>query len=95
MTDFKIFTNFVLSCCYICPGSDKLEPGKLELEVLNLMRSLASQSCSCWFMAGGHQEPIFVKGLKMKSRCLGYMSEMSRKEAVLQVTQTEESLRAN
>ena len=97
MTDFEIFTNFVLSYfnCYICPGSDKLEPGKLELRVLTLMRSLVSQSCSCRLMAGGQQEPIFVKGLKTESRCLGYMSEMSRKEAVLQLTQTKGSLRAN
>lgn len=90
MIDFKIFPNFCVSYCYTCPGSDKGEPGKLELEVLILMRSLASQSCSCWLMAGGHQEPTFVKGLKMKSRCLGYMSVVPRKEAVLQITQTEE-----
>lgn len=59
------------------------------------MSSLVSWSCSWRLMAGGQQEPIFVKGLKTESRCLGYMSEMSRKEAVLQLTQTKGSLRAN
>lgn len=97
MSDFEIFSNFVLSYfnCYICPGSDKPEPGKLELSVLTLMRSLVSQSRSCRLMAGGQQELIFLKGLKMESRCLGYMSDMSRKEAVLQLTQTKGSLSAN
>lgn len=59
------------------------------------MSSLVNWSCSWRLMAGGQQEPIFVKGLKTESRCLGYMSEMSRKEAVLQLTQTKGSLRAN
>lgn len=97
MTDFEIFTNFVLSYfnCYICPGNDKPEPGKLELGVLTLLKSLVSQSSSCGLTAGGQQEPIFVKGLKTESRCLGYVSEMSRKEAVLQLTQTKGSLKAN
>lgn len=97
MTDFEIFTKFVLSYfnCHIWPGTDKLEPRRLELGVLTLMRSLVSQSCSCRLMAGGQQEPIFVKGLKMENRCLGYVSEMSKKEAVLKLTQTKGSLRAN
>lgn len=66
MTFFEIFANFVLSYfnSNICPVSDKQESENVEFGVLTLMRNLANQSSSCRLMAGGHQEHVFLKGIK-------------------------------
>lgn len=77
------------------PGKWHTGAWKLELRVLAVMSGQVGWSCSRSLMACGQRETILVRGLKAKSKCLGYVSEMSRKEAALQLTQTGRSWRAN
>lgn len=89
MTDFEIFTNFVLSYfnCYICPGIDKLAPGKVGAQGTHINEKpgkpkLLLQAYGRWparthFCKGikdGKQMPrIHVRDVKERSSAAAYL----------------------